>query len=122
MAIKKSVAQTALDPTIQFAKLIIDDTEYSLCYSFNAIAEAEAASGTNLLRGLESLVDLSAIQLRGLLYAALLVSKPETTIEDAAKLIRLDTIGPITSALAQAYTLSMPSSKKSEEAEVAASN
>lgn len=112
MASKRSVAGSAIDPTIEFAKLVVDEKEYRLAYSFNSIALAEAHAGCNLLRGLESLTDLSAVQLRGLLYAALTVAHPELTIADAGNLIRLDTIGPITTALAEAYTLSMPSAKK----------
>jgi len=112
MAFKKSIAGTALDPTIQFATLTIDDQTYKLAYSFNAIALAEAASGANLLRGLESLSDLTALQLRGLLYAAMTVARPETTIEEAGALIRLDTIGIVTTALGEAYMLSLPESKK----------
>lgn len=115
---KKSVAGTKDDPTIKFATLALDGQEYSLCYSFNAIALAEKTAGCNLLSGLQTLTDLSAMQLRGLLFAALTVAQPELTINDVAKLIRLDTIGPITMAIAQAYTLSMPNNdeqKKSDE-------
>jgi hypothetical protein len=118
---KRSVAGSAADPTIEFATLSIDDVEYKLAYSFNAIAEAESVTGCNLLRGLESLTDLSATQLRGLLYAAMTVAHPEFTIEQVGHLIRLDTIGPVTTALAEAYSLSMPK-KKAENAEVETEN
>lgn len=118
MAKRNTVSGTTIDPTIEFAKLVVDENEYRMCYSFNSIALAEAHAGCNLLRGLESLTDLSAVQLRGLLYAALTVAHPEITIDDAGKMIRLDTIGPITEALAEAYTLSMPQNKKkSQQAE-----
>jgi hypothetical protein len=115
MAKQRSVAGTKDDPTIQFADLTINGQSFRLCYSFNAIAIAESAAGCNLLRGLESLTDLSATQLRGLLYAALLVAQPEMTVEDAGRLIRLDTINPITAALAEAYSLSLPEQKKSND-------
>lgn len=105
---KRSVAGTAADPTVPFAELEIDGKAYRLAYSFNAIAEAEHVAACNLLVGLERLSDLTALQLRGLLYAALGVANPKITIEQAGALVRLDTILPITLALAQAYRLSMP--------------
>jgi hypothetical protein len=51
------------------------------------------------------------------LFAALKVAQPETTIEKAGQLFRLDTIGVITIAIAEAYKLSMPEQKKSNEPE-----
>jgi hypothetical protein len=114
---KKSVAGTGLDPTIQFSTLVVDDKSYKLAYSFNSIALAEAASGTNLLKGLQSLMDLSAMQLRGLLYAAMIIDKPDVTVEQASSLIRVDTINDITLAMVEAYRLSLPEKKKAEIAE-----
>jgi hypothetical protein len=108
---KKSVASTALDPTIQFATLTIDGELYKLVYSFNAIAKAEGVTGCNLLNGLLSLESLSAVHLIGLLYAALSVAHPDMTVEKAGELVRLDTISSITQALAEAYALSMPQKK-----------
>ena len=107
MAKLKSVAGTASDPVIAFAKLTLDDKDYRLAYSFNSIALAERYAGCNLLMGLENLRDLSAEQLRGLFYAALQVAHPEITLQKAGEMIFLDTIAPITAALAEAYTLSM---------------
>jgi len=101
--------------------LALGGRTYRLAYSFNAIAEAEHLAGCNLLGGLENLENLTAIQLRGLLYAALVVAHPTIpdgdgqrplTVEDAGLLVRLDTIGPITGALAEAYRLSMPEKKQ----------
>lgn len=111
---KRSVAGGAADPTIQFAKLEIDGQTLRLAYSFNAIAEAEHVAGCNLLGGLENLGDLTALQLRGLLYAALSVADPKASVEQAGALIRLDTIAPITMALAEAYRLSMPDNKPAD--------
>lgn len=113
---KRSVAGTALDPTIQFAKLEIDGKAYKLAYSFNAIALAETAAGCNLLGGLENLGALTALQFRGLLYAALSVAQPKMTIEEAGNLIRLDTKGAIANALAEAYQFSMPEDPPQAEA------
>ena len=111
MGKQRSVAGTPADPTLHFAKLELDDETYLLAYSFNAIATAENVAGCNLLGGLENLTDLTARQLRGLLYAAMAVANPKVTIEQAGELIRLDTITPVTTALAEAYRLSMPAKK-----------
>ena len=81
--------------------------ELVLAYDFNAIADAEEPAGCNLLAALESLSDISAMQLRGLLFAAV-VSTPKPTILECGELIRVDTIAPITTALADAYNLSIP--------------
>ena len=107
----RSVAGTINDPTIKFADLTIDDQHFKLGYSFNSIALAEAETGTNLLSGLQSLTDLNAIQLRGLLYAALMIAHPDMTPDDAGALIRLDTLADCTMALASAYQLSLPEKK-----------
>ena len=94
-------------PDIEPVPLKIGDTELLLRYDFNAIAEAESVTGTNLLLALENLSKLSASQLRGLLYAAI-VSEPRPTLAEAGKLIRLDTIAPITFCLSEAYMRKIP--------------
>ena len=109
---KRTVAGTGADPVIQFANLELDGATYPLAYSFDAIAEAENIAGCNLLTGLENLQNLTALQLRGLLYAAMIVADPEITLKRAASLIRLDTITKVTNAMAEAYRLSMPDNKQ----------
>ena len=90
--------------------LTIDDKKYLLAYDFNSIAEAEPVAGCNLLAALENLNAITAAQLRGLLYAAMVVTPPDPapTLAQAGDLIRLDTIETVTLALAEAYQLSMP--------------
>jgi hypothetical protein len=114
---KRSVAGTAADPTIQFAKLELDGETYKLAYSFNAIALAESVSGCNLLEGLRNLSNLSAGQLRGLFYAALSVADPKITIEQAGALIAVDATHSITDAIVEAYILSMPKKKEQDPPE-----
>jgi hypothetical protein len=89
--------------------LTIDGKKHLLAYDFNSIAEAEAVAGCNLLMALENLTAISAAQLRGLLYAALVVTPPDPplTLAQAGALIRLDTMEAVTFALAQAYQSSM---------------
>ena len=101
---------------MQFHKLKIDGAEYTLAYDYNKICEVEELTGINLLAALENLRSLSAGQLRGLFLAALEAGPeqafpgktPEQSLEMAGDLIRLDTLTPITEALAAAYNLSIP--------------
>src|SRR5689334_16781036 len=105
---RRTVAGTAADPTIKFAKLELDGKTYSLCYDFNAIAIAESlCPGSNLLHGLLSLQQLNAVQLRGLLYAALLKAHPTITLYQAGEFVRLDRVEQICRAIAEAYGLSV---------------
>jgi len=110
---RRNVSGTVADPTVRFSKLEIAGKTYRLAYSFNAIAEAEHVAGCNLLEGLDSLQELTALQFRGLLYAALSVAQPEVTIEQAGNLVGLDTESRmvVASALAEAFRLSMPDKK-----------
>jgi hypothetical protein len=117
---RSNVAGTASDPTIQFAPLEIDGKTYRLTYDFNAIAQAEAASGCNLLQGVAGFLlnTANAAQYRGLLYAALLKAQPRMTIDQAGNLVRIDTMPDIRRALAEAYNLSMPEKKRMDIEEV----
>ena len=105
---RRSVSGTGRDPIIKFATLVIDEKEYKLAYSFNAIAEAESLAGCNLLTGIKNLTDLSAAQFRGLFYAALTVAQPKMALKDAGALIRFETQALIEAAIGEAYILSMP--------------
>jgi|ERR1700722_837381 len=110
---RRTVAGTGVDPTIQFAKLTLPSGEYKLAYSFNSIAEAERVASCNLLEGLENLGALTALQFRGLFYAALSIAHPGMTIERAGDLIGLDAEErlAVANAIAKAYRLSMPEKK-----------
>jgi hypothetical protein len=95
---------------VKTSTLVIDNETLTLAYDFNAIADAERIAGCNLLAALENLADISAIQLRGLLYAAIVTEPPDVrpTLVDCGNLIRLDTIAAVTMALAKAYELATP--------------
>jgi hypothetical protein len=96
-------------------KLTIDGVEYTLEYDFNRICDAEEAAGTNLLIALERLLKLSAKQLRGLLFAAMERDGARLTLAEVGKLIRIDTVGTLTSALADAYRASLPAREPKTE-------
>ncbi len=91
------------------ASVEIDGTTYKLAYSFNAIASVEPSSGCNLLAGMMNMAELSGLQLRGLLCAAIIAADPTSkmTVEKAGTLIKYETIYSITEALAESMLLSM---------------
>lgn len=96
------------------AKLEIDGRTYQLAYDFNAIAEAEASTGCNLLHGISAALfgTLSAAQLRGLLCASLRAGQPDITLAETGALIRIDTLERIHTAIAEAWGLSLPEKKE----------
>jgi hypothetical protein len=103
----KTVAGTASDPTVRYTKIELDGESYSLCYDFNAIATAEALTGTNLLQAI-NLSGMTATQMRGLFYATLLKAHPKTTVEDVSKLMSLANLAKITQAIVDTWTASLP--------------
>lgn len=110
-----SVAGTGADPTVEFAELEVGGTKYKLAYDFNAIAEAEALTQCNLLQGVAAVVRgtaLTAVQLRGLLYAALHKAQPLLSLAAAGKLVRIDTVAEIREAIQEAYLKSLPGKGK----------
>jgi len=108
MARKTSIAGTAQDPTIPFVPLTLGGTEYKLCYSFNALAQAEALTGLNMFRGLD-LQALNLTQLRAMLWATMLIAQPNITLQDVGDLIPSPTHCNLAlTALATAWTASMP--------------
>jgi len=95
------------------SNLTLAGRTFALAYDFNLIAEAEEEAGCNLLEALVNLNDLTAMQLRGLLFAAIVVPvtdppTPHPSILEVGALMDVDTIGPITKALAIAYNLVPP--------------
>lgn len=120
MAKPKTVAGTAADPTIRFATVELDGETYKFAFDFNAIAEAEAATGLNLIHGINAFFrsDWNASQLRALLFASLHLGHPTLTLEDAGRLLRLDSINAITNGIIEAWRLSAPE-KKEETAALA---
>lgn len=114
---RKSVAGTSSDPVVEFATLEIDGKAYRLSYDFNAIAEAEKEAGCNLLHGIAVILlrGMNAGQLRGLLYAALRQAHPKMTLSGAGRLIRIDTMPSITTAIIEAWNASLPEAKKIAE-------
>ena len=107
---------------MKFAKVTIDGVEHTLAYDFNEICKAEEYTGCNLLGALQHLNELHATELRGLFLAALEAGpeqafpgkSPQDALEEAGKLIRLDTVIPIIEALSKAYQLSLPENSEAD--------
>jgi len=79
MSEKKAVSFTLLD----------DPQVYVLQFDFNAICEAETATGCNLMHALAG-GGISASETRGLLYACLKASHPEVLLSEAGDLLSRD--------------------------------
>jgi hypothetical protein len=94
------------------ATLEIDGQKYELVWDYNQIAEAEieTGGGVNLLHGVAAFLlrTMSALQLRGLFYAALKSRQPEITIQQTGALIRIDTMQAISKAINEAWGTAMP--------------
>ena len=108
----KKTAIRSTNPTVKYVPLEIEGETYQLAYDFNAIAVAEAECDVNLLYAIQ-FHNLNARQFRGLLYAALLKSKPDITIAKVSSLITAGNLDRISEALVQAWAASMP--KKADE-------
>lgn len=120
MAKVREIAGTAADPLVEFVDLFIDGKTYRLAYDFFAIAKAEQAVNAlrapgeekcNLLHGIAAIMakGVDARQQLGLFYGALLPGQPKMTLEQTARLIRIDTLPGIYDAMGAAYSASMPS-------------
>jgi len=90
-----------LDPTLPDVKLILAGKTYQLVFDFNAIAQAEIATGINLLQA--SIDTASAQSLRGLLWASLLKQNPTLTIEHVGSLVTMKNAPTIWAAIREAW-------------------
>jgi hypothetical protein len=116
MAKRTTVAGTPADPIAEYTPLVIDDQAWNLRYSYNAIAEAEKATGENLLLGMATTIinGMNASQLRSLLWASLKPAHPKLTLEQTGDLIRLDTMKDVQTAIKESYLAAMPEKKRGE--------
>lgn len=109
----KPAVISAVQPSATFE---IDGKKLHLVYDYNAIAEAEAETGgtVNLLHGISALFlnTMSALQLRGLFYAALKPKQPTVTLAEAGSMIRINTLPQIMEAISAAWAASMPTESK----------
>jgi hypothetical protein len=101
------------DPTLPDVELILGGKIYHLAYDFNAIVQAEKATGVNLLSSVVG--EITASSLRGLLWASLLKDQPDITLEQAGKLIKPHNIGTVREAIVTAWFGSNPDAEPGED-------
>src|ERR1700735_1433665 len=104
---KKKAKPSVVKAVQPSATLEIDGQKYELVYDYNAIAEAEieTGNGVNLLHGIAAFMlrTMSALQLRGILYASLKPRQPDITLQQTGALIRIDTMQAISKAVNEAW-------------------
>jgi len=99
---KNQVAGTVgLDPTLPNVSLILGGVERHLCYDFNSIVQVERLTGINLLQS--AITELSATNLRALLWAALLKGNADLTIDEVGNWISLRNAASIHQAIITAW-------------------
>lgn len=105
---KKTVPSAAVNPTLPAVSVEVGGMTYSLAFDFNAMAQAEAVTGLNLLQCL-NFQNLNSTKVRGLLYAAMLKAQPKTTLEDAGALFNHpNSVDKLMNAVVEAYLGSQP--------------
>jgi hypothetical protein len=111
----KTVRNTPADPTLPKVPIEVAGATFHLVWDFNSFATAEAVTGQNVLQSL-NFDGISSLQLRALLFAALLKLQPEITVIQAGNLLRDEsTTLRIIDALVEAYHGSMPKPKDENE-------
>ena len=91
-----------VNPIVKYASLELNGMEYKLCWDFNAIAVAEEITGQELLLRSDP-GRITAKQLRGMLYAAMLRAQPSITLDHVTELITFKHAPIIANALTQAW-------------------
>lgn len=99
------------NPVLPRTPITLSGQQYDLCFTFDALRTAESelrklGVKANLLHALD-LSNLDASSLVYLLYAAMITFQPETTPEDAAKLVNMRNMGAIFEGVAAAYAASL---------------
>lgn len=107
----KTAKHSPLDPTLPKASVTLDGVTYHLCFTFAALILAEAKLReqgviVNLIEALD-LNSLDATKVVPLVYAALVTHQPDTTFEDAAKLVTLRHFAALRLSLYEAFVESM---------------
>jgi hypothetical protein len=116
---RKTIAPS-IDPTLPKVEVTLDGKKLYLCFTFTALANAEArlrevGTRVNLLHALD-LTDMHAEQVVPLLYAALLTHQPTIDPVTVAKLVTFRSIPAIYKGITDAYLASLTDSKSEESA------
>jgi hypothetical protein len=116
----KQVANTDIDPTIDFTQIILDGKTYKITFDFASLAKAEAALLPKhpeicLLRQLCYDGQYRLEQIQELFACSLYKAHPDLDYDDAKALVNLRTIGPVTIAVLKAWEKSMEAPKAEDE-------
>jgi len=114
---RATVAGTPADPLAGYVRLDLgEEGVLNLRFDGNALAEAEAKTGFNLMLGMATTVfnGMSYGQTRAMLWAATRGDHSKLSMEDIGNLVRLDTIPAIQNALVETYVAAMPEKKRAE--------
>ena len=122
MAKTRSVAATAVDPTLPKTPVKIGAKIYDLCFDLGALAEAETyfrqqGIDVNLL---EALPGYTLAHVRTLFPCALRTFHPEISFEDAQKMITMPVLYVVAAANGAAWKESLPEPESHPEEPVAA--
>jgi hypothetical protein len=102
----KVAGKPGLDPTLPDVELVLGGETFALAYDFNAVCQAEKATGINLLSSVVG--EITASSLRGLLWASVLKDRPDITIDEVGALIRPTNIATIREAVVSCWFGSVP--------------
>lgn len=117
MTSKKSATvagKPGLSPVLPRVPLTLNSKEYHLVFSFNALARMEQLTGLNAF-GTFDFSNLTATNLRAMLFATLLTENPDITLEETGELIQPGDVGAIYEALLKAWVGSQPEKKDNKE-------
>ena len=92
------------------------DKKRHLLLDLNAMAAFEDATGKNIMRGFGS-AEMTAKDLRALLWACLLHEDENLTIEGAGRLIHTGNLDAVTESLGEAWSAAMPEAEEEQESE-----
>ncbi|ADW69013.1 hypothetical protein [Granulicella tundricola] len=117
----KVAKNPALDPTLPKVELKLKGKTYHLCFTFAALATAEAAlkkigHEINIFHALD-FANLGAESLAAILYAALITETPDFNLLEVPTLITMRDIPAIKQALFDAFALSMVEPDKDAKAD-----
>lgn len=89
------------------------DKERRLVFDFNALCRLEELTGKNALSG-ETWSNLTARDVRALLWSAMLRDDPELKLEEVGELVNFKNLSKVTQALEKAFvSASIPEDDKS---------
>lgn len=86
------------------------DKERTIRFDLNAMCEFERITGKNIFAN--ALNNLSAQEVRAMLWACLAGEDPTLTLEQVGKLITLDNMNDIAEKLSEAFNVAMPETPK----------